>query len=119
MLNQFIILPELDQDVQQIDISAGTGNNTTAFAADFLLSAIFVNRIGSGGNADFDIFFNSGTTGANNTLIHREALGNDEDYVYQPPSPLYFKSGDEVRYAFPNLGGAGRTLNVTVTVLKI
>lgn len=112
------IAQQIFQDVQQHDISAGAVNHTSAFGTDFRLASILINRVGGGGNDDFVATFNSGTNSANDVVFLSETLSNDEDFHYQPDNDFYFKDGDEITYTFPTVGGASRTLNVTITAVQ-
>lgn len=112
------IQQDILQKVEQHDITAGAVNETTAFGTDFRLCTILVHRVGTGGNQNFEVFFNSGTNSVNDTILLSESIGNNGELFYAPDYDVYFKSGDEITYTFPTVGPASSTLNVTVTAVQ-
>jgi hypothetical protein len=100
------------------DATAAALNHTTSFGTDFRLSFVAVNRVGTGGANDFEIYFDSTDGATFDVLLSATSLGNNDELIFIPPYDMYFKSGDEVRLEFPNLGGSSRDLNITIQAVQ-
>jgi hypothetical protein len=108
------ISSDIFKDAFTVDLTAGAVNHTTAFGTDFRLGAIYVNRVGAGGNQNFMIYRDASEGVLYDTLLDSQSISNDSEFVYIPPYDLYFKSGDEVRVEFPSLGGSGRDIYISI-----
>lgn len=113
-------MADLDADVRILrsatshDVSVAALNFTTAFNTDFRLHSIGINRVGSGGNQNLTIHFDSRSGATFDIPIFVQSLSNDQKILVQFNPPLLCQKGDEINVAFPLVGGTERFLRLDI-----
>ena len=100
-------------DVSQ-SLSAADLDYTTSFNSDWELHWVSVQRVGTGGNDDFDVTLDSAAGSNFDIIIAEETLANNQDAFITFDPPLLLQAGDEINVFFPSQGGSGRNMYVTI-----